>query len=279
VHRKSRYVAGGSAAADFSWRSEPDRRPSAPVGGMRKILELDGISKRFGALLAMENLSAHLNEGEALGVIGPNGSGKTTMFNIITGITRADSGRVFLEGTEITRLPAFERCRRGIARSFQIPHPFAGMTVFENLLVGAAFGDGKPERAAYDRCVEILRETGLFAKSNVRAGTLTLLDRKRLELARALATNPRVLLLDEIAGGLTEKECRLLVEEIGRIRERGVSIIWIEHVVHALLAVVDRLLVINFGRMIDDGDPHKIIASRAVKDIYMGQEDDTIQPA
>jgi branched-chain amino acid transport system ATP-binding protein len=145
-----------------------------------------------------------------------------------------------------------------------------------NLLVGATFGDGKPEHAVYDRCLEILEETGLKAKSNLRSGSLTLLDRKRLELARALATNPKVLLLDEIAGGLTEQECRLLVEEISRIRERGVSIIWIEHVVHALLAVVDRLLVINFGRQIDEGDPRKIMASRAVKDIYMGQEDDAI---
>ena len=243
---------------------------------MRAILELENISKRFGALLATENLSLHLNDGEALGVIGPNGSGKTTMFNIITGIVRADGGRVLFEGVEITRLPAFERCRRGIARSFQIPHPFVGMTVFENLLVGAAFGDGKPERAVYQRCAELLEETGLLAKSNIRAGSLTLLDRKRLELARALATNPKVLLLDEVAGGLTEQECRLLIQEVSRIRQRGISIIWIEHVVHALLAVVDRLLVINFGRKIDDGDPHKIMASRAVKDIYMGQEDDAI---
>jgi len=243
---------------------------------LRAILELDKICKRFGAVLATENLSAHLNHGEALGVIGPNGSGKTTMFNIITGIVTADSGRVLFDGVEISRLPAFERCRRGIARSFQIPLPFAGMTVFENLLVGATFGDGKPEHAVYDRCLEILEETGLKAKSNLRSGSLTLLDRKRLELARALATNPKVLLLDEIAGGLTEQECRLLVEEISRIRERGVSIIWIEHVVHALLAVVDRLLVINFGRQIADGDPRKIMASRAVKDIYMGQEDDAI---
>jgi branched-chain amino acid transport system ATP-binding protein len=243
---------------------------------MKVILQLDDISKRFGAVSAADNLSAHLNEGEALGVIGPNGSGKTTMFNIITGIVRADSGRVMFEEVEITRLPAFERCRRGIARSFQIPHPFAGMTVFENLLVGAAFGNGKPERAEYNRCAEILVETGLIAKSNVSAGSLTLLDRKRLELARALATNPKVLLLDEIAGGLTEQECHFLVEEVNRIRERGISIIWIEHVVHALLAVVDRLLVIYFGRNIDDGDPHKIMASRAVKDIYMGQEDDAI---
>ncbi len=150
------------------------------------------------------------------------------------------------------------------------------MTVFENLLVGAAFGDGKPEHAVYDRCVQILQGTGLVAKSNVKAGSLTVLDRKRLELARALATNPKVLLLDEIAGGLTEQECRVLVEEIGRIRGRGVSIIWIEHVVHALLAVVDRLMVMNFGRKIDDGEPRMVMESRAVKDTYLGQEDDAI---
>jgi len=243
---------------------------------MSAILKLSGVSKRFGALLAADNLSIHLNEGEALGVIGPNGSGKTTMFNILTGITKADQGQVFFQVTDITHLQAFERCRRGIARSFQIPHPFAGMSVFENLLVGAAFGDGKPERTVYNRCVEILEETGLLAKSNVRAGNLTLLDRKRLELARALATNPRVLLLDEIAGGLTEEECRTLVEEITRIRGRGVSIVWIEHVVHALLAVVDRLMVINSGKKIDDGEPRSVMASRTVKDIYMGWEEDAI---
>jgi branched-chain amino acid transport system ATP-binding protein len=243
---------------------------------MKLALRLESVSKRFGAVLAADNLSLDLADGEALGVIGPNGSGKTTMFNIITGITKADSGRVFFEGAEITGLRAFERCRRGIARSFQIPHPFAGMTVYENLLVGAAFGQGKPQHAVYDRCVEILQETGLIAKSNVRAGSLTVLDRKRLELARALATNPKVLLLDEIAGGLTEQECRVLVEEIGRIRARGVSIIWIEHVVHALMAVIDRLIVINFGKKIDDGEPRAVVQSRAVKDIYMGEEDDAI---
>jgi branched-chain amino acid transport system ATP-binding protein len=243
---------------------------------MSAILRLESVLKRFGAVLAADHLSLELAEGEALGVIGPNGSGKTTMFNVITGMTKADSGRVFFNGTEITNLRAFERCRRGIARSFQIPHPFFGMTVYENLLVAAAFGQGKPEHSVYDRCVEILEETRLVAKSNVRAGSLTVLDRKRLELARALATNPKVLLLDEIAGGLTEQECRVLVEEISRIRARGVSIIWIEHVVHALLAVIDRLIVINFGKKIDDGEPHTVVQSRAVKDIYMGAEDHAI---
>src|SRR6201987_2130904 len=142
---------------------------------MSAILRLSGVSKRFGALLAVDNLSMHLNDGEALGVIGPNGSGKTTMFTILSGITKADQGEVFFQGTDITHLRAFERCRRGIARSFQIPHPFAGMSVFENLLVSAAFGDGKPERTGYNRCVQILEETGLLVKSNVRAGSLTLL--------------------------------------------------------------------------------------------------------
>jgi len=243
---------------------------------MSAILKLSGVSKRFGALLAVDNLSMHLNDGEALGVIGPNGSGKTTIFNILTGITNADHGEVFFEGTDITCLRAFERCRRGIARSFQIPRPFAGMSVFENLLVGAAFGDGKPERSVYTQCVQVLEETGLLAKANVRAGSLPLLDRKRLELARALATNPKVLLLDEIAGGLTNQECHTLVEEITRIRGRGVSIVWIEHVVHALLAVVDRLMVINSGKKIDDGDPPSVMASRAVKEIYIGPEEDAI---
>ena len=243
---------------------------------MSAILRLSGVSKRFGALLAVDNLSMHLNDSEALGVIGPNGSGKTTMFNILSGITKADQGEVFFQGTDITHLRAFERCRRGIAHSFQIPRPFAGMSVFENLLVGAAFGDGKPERSVYNQCVQVLEETGLLAKANVRAGSLPLLDRKRLELARALATNPKVLLLDEIAGGLTDQECHTLVQEIIRIRGRGVSIVWIEHVVHALLAVVDRLMVINSGKKIDDGEPQSVMASRAVKEIYIGPEEDAI---
>ena len=243
---------------------------------MSAILKLSDVSKRFGAVLAVDSLSIHLNEGEALGVIGPNGSGKTTMFNILTGITKADQGQVFFQGSDIAHLRPCERCRRGIARSFQIPDPFAGMSVFENLLVGAAFGEGKPERTVYNRCAQILEETGLLAKSNVRAGSLTLLDRKRLELAPALSTNPRVLLLDEIAGGLTEPECRTLIEEITRIRQRGVSIIWIEHVVHALLALADRLMVINFGKKVADGEPRSVMASRAVKDIYLGPEEDAI---
>ena len=170
----------------------------------------------------------------------------------------------------MTRMPARERCHRGIARSFQIPHPFAGMTTYENVLVGAAFGRQASERASEDRAIEVLELTGLKRKANVLAGELTLLERKRLEMARALASEPRLLLLDEIAGGLTEPECQELIEAIAQVREEGVSIIWIEHVVHALLAVVDRIAVIDFGRKIAEGEPRAIMASPQVAEIYMG---------
>jgi len=234
------------------------------------LVELHNAHKAFGSLVVTDDLSMHLDEGEALGVIGPNGAGKTTLFNLISGGLSPDKGRVDFNGSDITGVPAHERCRRGIGRSYQIPHPFIGMTVFENLLVGATFGTGKSEKACYDDCATVLEKTGLIGKANNLAGTLSLLERKRLELARALASDPKVLLLDEIAGGLTEQECFELVDTIKDIRADGVSIIWIEHIVHALLSVVDRLIVINFGKKIDDGDPHTVMNSSQVQEIYMG---------
>ena len=241
---------------------------------MDSILELKDVSKSYGALRVTDHLSMRLAAGEALGVIGPNGAGKSTMFNLIAGGVPPDSGRVLFEGRDISHLPPFTRCKAGIGRSYQIPHPFVGMTVFENLLVGAAFGDDRAESETYGRCIEVLDATGLLPKANVKAGSLTLLERKRLELARALATNPKVLLLDEIAAGLTEDECHDLVALIKRVHAGGVSIVWIEHVVHALLAVVDRLIVINFGLKIDDGEPRAVMNSPQVREIYMGIEVD-----
>jgi branched-chain amino acid transport system ATP-binding protein len=211
-----------------------------------------------------------LAPGQALGVIGPNGAGKTTLFNLITGGLAPDAGRVYLQERDITALSPHERCRIGLGRSYQIPHPFVGMSVFENLLVGASFGTGKPERQCHGLCAEILERTGLIDKANALAGSLTLLERKQLEMARALASQPQVLLFDEIAGGLTEAECSELVEHIREIRASGVSVIWIEHIVHALMSVVDRLMVINFGRVIADGDPEPVMASKDVQQIYMG---------
>ncbi len=237
---------------------------------MAQILALENISKRFGAVVVADGIDIALNDGEALGIIGPNGAGKTTLFGIATGTAMPDSGRVLFAGEDITRLPPERRCRMGLARSFQIPQPFSGMTVFENVVVAAAFGSNERETAVYNRCAELLDRCGLTDKANRRAGGLTLLDRKRLELARALATKPRVLLLDEVAGGLTEHECTTLVALIKDVRASGMSIIWIEHVVHALLAVIDRLLVLHGGKFIAEGDPHTVIRSRQVAEIYMG---------
>ena len=241
---------------------------------MAPILALDNISKRFGAVVVADGVDLALAEGEALGIIGPNGAGKTTLFGIATGTVAPDAGRVLFDGEDITRLPPERRCREGIARSFQIPQPFSGMTVFENVVVAAAFGGGASEASVYDSCAELLTRCGLADKANRRAGSLTLLDRKRLELARALATKPRVLLLDEVAGGLTEHECRALIALIGEIRRSGVAIVWIEHVVHALLASIDRLLVLHNGAFIANGEPQAVIRTQQVAEIYMGLEAD-----
>jgi branched-chain amino acid transport system ATP-binding protein len=236
------------------------------------LLQLEGVSKSFGSLVVTENVSLALAEGEALGIIGPNGAGKTTLFNLITGRLKVDGGRIHFAGRDITELPPHERCRRGIGRSYQIPHPFAKMTVLENLLVGAVFASGRNEHACHAHCVEILDRTGLLPRANQLAGSLTLLGRKRLELARALATQPKVLLLDEIAGGLTEHECRELIATIQEIRRGGTAIVWIEHIVHALLAVVERLIVLNFGRLLADGEPQAVMRDPAVREVYLGIE-------
>lgn len=236
------------------------------------ILVLQNVSKSFGALKVADAIGFDLAEGEALGVIGPNGAGKSTLFNLITGNIAADKGTIHFAGVDVSRAPPMARCLSGIGRTFQIPQPFEKLTVFENLLVAATFGSSKGEAEVTERCAAILVETGLSARANQLAGSLGLLQRKRLELARALATDPKVLLLDEIAGGLTEAECHALVETIRGIHRRGASIIWIEHVLHALNAVVERLLVINFGKVIGIGKPAEIMASREVREIYLGIE-------
>ncbi len=237
---------------------------------MTPLLDLDKISKRFGAIIIADSVDLSVAKGEALGIIGPNGAGKTTLFGVITGTVAPDAGHVTFNERDITRLAPDKRCRMGIARSFQIPQPFGGMTVFENLVVAAAFGQGRSERDVYAESHAILDRCGLAAKANRPANSLTLLDRKRLELARALATAPQLLLLDEVAGGLTEHECEALVELIEDIRKTGITIIWIEHIVHALLAVIDRLAVLHGGAFIAQGDPQEVIRSPQVAEIYMG---------
>ena len=234
------------------------------------IISLDRVNRSFGALKVADDVTFDVAEGEALGIIGPNGAGKSTLFNLIAGNIAPDSGTIRFLGQDVTKTPAMRRCIAGMGRSFQIPQPFSKLTVFENLLVAGAFGRSRSEADVAQSCAEVLRNTGLLAKANTVAGSLSLLERKRLELARALATDPKLLLLDEIAGGLTEGECAELVETIRAIHAQGVTIVWIEHVLHALNAVVGRLLVLHFGKVIGIGKPDAIMASAAVREIYLG---------
>jgi branched-chain amino acid transport system ATP-binding protein len=236
------------------------------------LLELQSVSKSYGAVKVTDAISLSVDKGQTLGILGPNGAGKTTLFNLISGDARVDAGRVRYDGEDITALPPHLRCHRGIGRSYQVPQPFGNMTVFENLVTAASFGAGLPERQAWDTAIDVLEQTGLMPHANKPAGSLTLLNRKRLELARALATGPDLLLLDEIAGGLTEHEAQELVEELKRIKDSGVTMIWIEHVVHALLSVADRLYVINFGQRLAEGVPRDVMNDAEVRRVYMGME-------
>lgn len=234
------------------------------------MLHLENVSKSFGSLKVTDGVSFDVPAGQALGIIGPNGAGKSTLFNLITGNLMSDAGRIAFDGQDVTRTPPMQRCLGGVGRSFQIPQPFEKLTVFENLLVAATHGRRASEAAVTQDCADVLERTGLMPRANTQAGALTLLERKRLELARAMATGPKLLLLDEIAGGLTDAECKSLVQTIRDIHAEGVTIIWIEHVLHALTSVVERLLVLDFGRVIGIGDPGEIMESRAVKEIYLG---------
>ena len=236
------------------------------------LLALHSVSKSYGALKVTDGITLSVEKGETLGILGPNGAGKTTLFNLISGDVGVDAGRVTYDGQDMTALPPHLRCRRGIGRSYQVPQPFGHMSVFENLVTAACFGGGQTEHQAWDTAVQVLEQTGLMSQANHPAGALTLLNRKRLELARALATGPQLLLLDEIAGGLTEHEANELVDELKRIKAQGVTMIWIEHVVHALLSVADRLFVINFGQELAQGKPHDVMNNPEVQRVYMGLE-------
>ena len=236
------------------------------------ILELTNVSKSFGQLKVTDDVSFAVPAGQALGIIGPNGAGKSTLFNLITGNLVPDAGAVAFEGRDVTRVPAMQRCFAGVGRSFQIPQPFDNLTVFENLLVAAMHGQKRDQSGVQLACAEILEQTELLAVANKPAAGLSLLQRKRLEMARALATDPKLLLLDEIAGGLTDAECVALIDTIKAVHARGVTIIWIEHVLHALTRVVERLLVLDFGKVIAIGAPDEIMTRQDVREIYLGIE-------
>lgn len=217
-----------------------------------------------------DNVTFEVPKGQALGIIGPNGAGKSTLFNLITGNLQADRGSIAYHGQDITAMPANQRVRAGIGRSFQIPQPFGSLTVFENLLAAASFGRNLSEQDVAEDCLSVLKATELLPVVNEPAAGLPLLQRKRLEMARAMATQPDLLLLDEIAGGLTDGECIALIDTIKKLHANGTTIIWIEHVLHALTSVVEKLLVLDFGKVIGHGNPDEIMASDAVREIYLG---------
>lgn len=237
---------------------------------MTYLLEGRGITKRFGALSVLEDVSVHVAQGEALGIVGPNGAGKTTLFGVLAGVLPASAGQVVFDGQDITPLSAAQRCRAGIARTHQVPRPFLGMSVFENTLVAAQHGAALAADEAAAVAAHALDRSGLLSLANRQASSLGLLDRKRLELARALATRARVLLLDEIGGGLTEAELKLLVVSIEQLRAEGYTIVWIEHVLHALLAVIDRLVCMANGSVIAEGAPQEVMRDASVMRAYLG---------
>ena len=234
------------------------------------ILAAEGVSKSFGALVVLDQIHFAVGPDEAVGVVGPNGAGKTTLLNVLAGAFAPGAGSVTFKGKDVTAAGAAERCRLGLARSHQVPRPFGGMTAFENVLVAASAGGGLRGAAAHERCLDSLELCGMLDLANRRAESLGLLHRKRLELARALATGPQVLLLDEIGGGLTDAEAGELVATIRLLRARGIAIVWIEHMVHVLLQVVTRLVCMDAGRVLAEGDPAAVMKDAAVIDAYLG---------
>ena len=236
------------------------------------LLELDQVTKRFGRVVIAEKLFFSIGAGDTVGIVGPNGAGKTSLFGLISGDLSPDAGEISFAGRTVTKLNSAARCRLGIGRTYQVPRPFADMTVFENLLVAAQQGAGLRRRASYAAAAEALDRTGMTAEANVPAARLGLLQRKRLELARALASRPKLLLLDEVAGGLTDPEVAQLVEIVRGVNAEGIAVIWIEHVVRALTPVVSRLICLAGGAFVGDGDPQTVLANPAVREVFLGTE-------
>jgi branched-chain amino acid transport system ATP-binding protein len=237
------------------------------------LLVVQGLSRSFGSLAAVSDLSFEVHRGEILGIMGPNGAGKTTVFNLLTGVLKPDCGSVILDGKDITRLSAAKRCRAGIGRTYQVPRPFTKMTVLENLMVAAVHGGGLLEKKAMRKSDEILDMINMTSVRDNFAGSLSLLDRKRLELGRALASQPSLVLIDEVAGGLTEKEVEQLLKIVKDIQQQGITIIWIEHIMMMMSEGADRILCIAEGKRMQCGDPTEVMGSKEVLECYLGEEE------
>ena len=241
---------------------------------MSALLSVKDLAISFGDNHVLKSLNLEVAEGEVLGVIGPNGAGKTVMLNILTGILSPSRGEVLFKGEDILHLTVPQRCKKGIGRTFQVPRPFENMTVLENIMVGNAFGDHKTQNEAIDKSTELAEQIGLADKLLTFAGDLGLLDRKRLEIGRALASNPDLLLFDEVAGGLTVSEVDLIIELVEMVKQRGIGVIWIEHVLKTMHEGTDRVLLMAEGRDVICGQPDEVMRSKECHDVYLGADEE-----
>ena len=234
------------------------------------LLEVQGVTKRFGGLLANDDVSFTVKEGEILSIIGPNGAGKSTLFNCITGFYRPNAGHILYHGKDITRFGADRICKMGIARTFQIVQIISDMTVLENAMTGAFLRSAR-NGAARERAEEVLRFTGLFEKRNAAATAITIADKKRLEVSMALATKPKLLMLDEAMAGLTPFELKEMMSLIRKVRENGITLVIVEHVMEAVMELSDRVIVITSGKKIVEGPPKEVVVNKEVIQAYLGE--------
>ena len=241
---------------------------------MGKILEFEHVDAGYGRVQILHDLSFSVEEGEVYGVIGPNGCGKSTMFNALIGLIIPTKGKITFDGHDVTKVKSATRCHMGIGRTFQVPRPFEGMSVFENVLVAAVHGAGKSEHEGREWALEVLKLTELYDKREILAGELTLLDRKRMEIARALGTQPKLLLLDEVAAGLTEAEVQDVMKMVADLKAAKYSIIWIEHVIQTMVQSTDHLMCMQEGHELLIGDPVPVMNSKEVEEVYLGVEDE-----
>lgn len=236
------------------------------------ILEINNLRKAFGGIVAVNQLNFAINEGDIVGLLGPNGSGKTTTFSLISGYLTPDQGQIKFDGKDITGMKPYQICQLGITRTFQLTKPFLGMTALENVKVGSIFGNktSGSMRKIEKECKEILEITGLGGKEDIQARTLGVVERKRLEVARALATKPKILLLDEMMSGLTPAEMEDALDLVLNISKSGVTLIVVEHVIKAILKISNHLIVLNYGEKISEGDPQTVIKDKVVIEAYLG---------